>query len=56
MALRAALKGRDFDVIHVAGHGAFSSASPGDSALMLKGGEFRADESRLAWAAPPYVM
>jgi len=56
-AFRAAVKGQDFDVIHFAGHGAFSAASPGDSALMLKGGALRADDVvRLAWSAPPYIV
>src|SRR3954447_333827 len=54
---RAAVKGQDFDVIHVAGHGAFSAASPGESALLLDGGRLRADDvGRLAWAAPPYIV
>ena len=35
--LRAAVKGQDFDVIHVAGHGAFSAAAPGESALDPQG-------------------
>ena len=54
---RAAVKDRDFDVIHVAGHGAFSEASPGESALVLADGQLRGDDvARLAWAAPPYIV
>ena len=54
---RAAVRGEEFDVIHVAGHGAFSPTRPGESALILNGGELRADDVvRLPWAAPPYIV
>ncbi|HKY16459.1 MAG TPA: CHAT domain-containing protein [Microthrixaceae bacterium] len=56
-ALRVALRDDDFDVLHVAGHGAFSSDAPGDSALALAGGRLSADDvARLRWKAPPYIV
>jgi len=57
IGFRRAVRGQDFDVIHFAGHAAFSAAAPGASALLLNGGSLTADDvSRLPWAAPPYIV
>jgi CHAT domain-containing protein len=56
-AFRNAVAGTDFDVIHVAGHAAFSPADPGRSALRFRDGPLAADEvPSLKWAAPPYIV
>ncbi|TFH27055.1 MAG: CHAT domain-containing protein, partial [Myxococcales bacterium] len=36
----AAVEGRDYDIIHFAGHGSFDTAQPGDSAVVLADGPF----------------
>lgn len=53
----AAVRGRDHDVVHFAGHARFDAGDPHDSSLLLADGELTADHvARLAWASPPYLV
>jgi hypothetical protein len=53
----AAVKGRDYDVVHFAGHGSFDKGDPRRSCVMLADGTFDAsDVGDLEWATPPYIL
>ncbi|MET0326984.1 MAG: CHAT domain-containing protein [Ilumatobacteraceae bacterium] len=55
--LAAAVRGRDHDVVHFAGHARFDGGDPHDSSLLLADGELTTDHvGRLAWASPPYLV
>ena len=55
--LAAAVRGRDHDIVHFAGHARFDAGDPHDSSLLLADGELTADHvGRLAWASPPYLV
>ncbi len=55
--LAAAVDGRDFDIIHFAGHGSFDTSRPADSALILSDGPFPDEQvADLRWSRPPFVV
>jgi hypothetical protein len=55
--LAAAVAGRDFDIVHFAGHGHFDTKRPGDVSLVLADGRFDdEDVLGLEWARPPFVV
>lgn len=52
-----AITGRDYDIIHFAGHGHFDTRRPQDVALVLADGELTDDDVLgLPWAQPPFVV
>ena len=56
-AFRAAVDGRDYELLHFAGHATFDGRDPLASALLLADGTIGADElASLPWSAPPYVV
>jgi hypothetical protein len=55
--LAAAVDGRDFDIIHFAGHGTFDTSRPADSAVVLSDGPFTDEQvADLRWSRPPFVV
>lgn len=55
--LAAAVRGRDHDIIHFAGHASFDSGDPHESALVLADGPMPAEGiGSLGWSTPPYLV
>jgi len=56
-ALTRAVKGKDFDILHFAGHASFDVADPQTSALQMADGPLTADAvGLLPWRVPPYIV
>jgi hypothetical protein len=55
--LAAAVRGREFDILHFTGHGLFDTRRPGDVALVMRDGSFDGkDVLGLEWSKPPFVV
>lgn len=56
-ALVEAVDGKEFDILHFAGHASFDVADPHQSALRMADGPLTADAvGLLPWSAPPYIV
>lgn len=56
-ALARTVEGKDYDVLHFAGHASFDAFDPHVSALRMADGPLTADAvARLGWSVPPYIV